>query len=108
MESVHVKSADRRWLPLPQGKGVSLASLLPNGKGGGSALLRFAAGAKFPRHDHPGGEEVFVIEGSVRIGQQTLRTGDYLWTPPGGVHDVETAEGCVLFLSAPEGIKVLE
>jgi quercetin dioxygenase-like cupin family protein len=59
-------------------------------------------------HDHPGGEEVYVIEGSLRIGGQTLHAGDYLWTPPGGVHDAESADGCTLFLSAPDGIKVLE
>ena len=70
--------------------------------------MRFEPGAKFPAHDHPGGEEVYVVEGSVRIGDKELQTGDYLWTPPGGIHDAQTETGCVLFLSAPEGIKVVE
>jgi len=108
MDPVRVNSAERKWVPLPYGKGVTISPLLPNGRGGGSALLRFEPGAKFPAHDHPGGEEVYVLEGSVRIGNQELSAGDYLWTPPGGIHDAQTDEGCILFLSAPEGIKVLE
>jgi quercetin dioxygenase-like cupin family protein len=108
MDLIRINAADRKWGALPHGKGVSLAPLLPNGHGGGSALLRFEPKSKFPAHDHPGGEEVYGVEGSQRIGQQTLRVGDYLWTPPGGVHDAESEQGCVIFLSAPEGIKVLE
>jgi quercetin dioxygenase-like cupin family protein len=27
-----------------------------------SVLLRFEAGATFPAHNHPGGEEVYVLE----------------------------------------------
>jgi quercetin dioxygenase-like cupin family protein len=81
---------------------------LPNGRGGGSALLRFNPKSKFPAHDHPAGEEVYVVEGSLRIGSHTLQAGDYLWTPPGGVHDAESEHGCVIFLTAPEGIKILE
>ena len=108
MDGVLVHSTERKWAPLPYGKGVSLSSLLPNGRGGGWALLRFEPRSKFPAHDHPGGEEVYVIEGSLRIGKETLRAGDYLWTPPGGIHDAESEQGCTLFLSAPEGIKVLD
>ena len=108
MDLIRVNSSDCKWAALPYGKGVSLSPLLPNARGGGSALLRFERGSKFPVHDHPGGEEVYVVEGSLRIGTETLRAGDYLWTPPGGIHDAESEEGCVLFLSAPEGIRVLD
>ena len=108
MDLIRVNSSDRKWASLPYGKGVTLSPLLPNERGGGSALLRFEPRSKFPAHDHPGGEEVYVVEGSLRIGDQALQAGDYLWTPPGGIHDAESEEGCVLFLSAPGGIKVLE
>ena len=30
-----------------------------------TSLLRFDAGARFPLHDHPGGEEVFVVDGEL-------------------------------------------
>ena len=108
MELTRINAMDRKWAPLSYGIGVSLSPLLPNGRGGGSALLRFDPKSKFPAHDHPGGEEVYVIEGSLRVGSHTLQAGDYLWTPPGGIHDAESEHGCVIFLTAPEGIKVLE
>ena len=43
-------------------------------------MLKFDAGASYPTHNHPGGEEVFVLEGEVRIGQTQLNAGDYLYT----------------------------
>jgi quercetin dioxygenase-like cupin family protein len=35
-------------------------------------LLKFEAGASYPNHNHPGGEEVFVLEGEVRFGPNQL------------------------------------
>jgi len=32
-------------------------------------LLKFAAGATYPAHNHPGGEEIFVIEGDIKLGR---------------------------------------
>ena len=36
-------------------------------------LLKFDAGASYPNHNHPGGEEVFVLEGEVRFGPNQCR-----------------------------------
>ena len=52
--------------------------------GASSSLVRFAPGTTFPAHDHPAGEEVYVVDGEVRIGSHLMKTGDYLYTPPGG------------------------
>jgi quercetin dioxygenase-like cupin family protein len=43
--------------------------------------LKFDAGASYPAHDHPAGEEVFVLEGEVHFGPHRLTAGDYLYTP---------------------------
>jgi len=43
-------------------------------------LLKFEAGATYPAHNHPGGEEVFVIKSDIRLGKDHLHTGDYLFT----------------------------
>ena len=32
-------------------------------------LLKFEAGATYPAHNHPGGEEIFVLEGDLRLGK---------------------------------------
>lgn len=45
-------------------------------------LLKFEAGASYPNHNHPGGEEAYVLEGEVRFGATQLQAGDYLYTPP--------------------------
>jgi hypothetical protein len=43
-------------------------------------LLKFEAGASYPNHNHPGGEEVFILEGEVRFGPnqfQIQKRNDY-------------------------------
>ncbi len=52
-----------------------------------------------------GGEELFVVSGSVRVGDEELEAGDYLYTPPGGVHDAEAHDAVLLLVSVPEPIR---
>jgi quercetin dioxygenase-like cupin family protein len=70
--------------------------------------VKIASGARFPEHDHPGGEEVYVVSGRARVGGAVLETGDYLWAPPHGTHDLRAEEDTVLFVTSPGGIRVLE
>jgi quercetin dioxygenase-like cupin family protein len=70
-------------------------------------LLKFDAGASYPLHTHPGGEEVFVLEGSIHLGKDHLHAGDYLFTAPDNLHAVRTEGGCVLFLKAPEAVELV-
>jgi quercetin dioxygenase-like cupin family protein len=71
-------------------------------------LLKFAAGATYPAHDHPGGEEVFVIEGDLKLGKDHLYAGDYLFTPANGKHAVRSEKGCVVLVSVPEEVVILK
>lgn len=80
--------------------------LTHNDQGGGTVLLKVTQGARFPLHDHPGGEEVYVIYGRA-VGGVTVNTGDYLWTPPHGTHDLQAEEETLLFVSAPKGIRLI-
>lgn len=41
--------------------------------------LKFEAGARYPLHNHPAGEEVFVLEGDIHLGKDHLFAGDYLY-----------------------------
>jgi anti-sigma factor ChrR (cupin superfamily) len=72
-----------------------------------SILLKFEAGASYPYHNHPGGEEIFVMEGSCIIGGATLNSGDYLYTPPDFKHNVKTDIGCTLLLIIPEEVEII-
>jgi len=70
-------------------------------------LLKFEAGASYPNHDHPAGEEVYVMEGEVRFGATLLHAGDYLFTPPGAKHSVYSEKGCVMLFVVPQEVKIL-
>ncbi len=55
------------------------------------ARVDFAPGSSFPRHKHPGEEIIYVIEGTLEYelpgkGWITLKKGDVLFVPTGGVH----------------------
>ena len=77
--------------------------------GGSSALVRFDPGVTFPAHDHPGGEEVFMVEGEVTIGAHHLKPGDYLYTPPNGKHGaVAGPAGCVFLVTLPKPVVFIE
>ena len=103
-----VRSSEAGWKPLAQ-PGVAIKVLRSDkASGAASFLLRLDAGARVPLHDHPGGEEVFVVEGELRIGGDRLRAGDYLYTAPDGTHDVGSEGGCVLLVSTPRPVRFLE
>ncbi|RED22452.1 ChrR-like protein with cupin domain [Flavobacterium cutihirudinis] len=70
-------------------------------------LLKFEAGASYPNHLHPGGEEIFVLEGEVRSAKDELKTGDYLYMPPQSTHSVFSKNGCTLLFIVPEEVVIL-
>ncbi len=61
-------------------------------------LVRFAPGTDFPYHDHPGGEEVFVLEGALEDEGGRYGKGTWLRCPPGSDHTPSSPEGCLLFV----------
>jgi quercetin dioxygenase-like cupin family protein len=70
-------------------------------------LLKFEPGATYPAHNHPGGEEVYVIEGDVKLGKDRLSAGYYLYTPLQGKHAVWSEGGCILLVNLPKDIHQL-
>ena len=54
------------------------------------ALVSFAPGASFPRHKHPGEEIIYVTTGTIEYeiaGKWvTVKAGEVLFVPYGGVH----------------------
>lgn len=104
---IHKTSTDQVWKPTPF-DGVQSCGLRRNDAGGGAVLVKVAKGARVPMHDHPGGEEIYVVSGQAVVDGVTLRAGDYLWTPPGIVHDLRADEDTVLFVTTPNGVRVVE
>jgi quercetin dioxygenase-like cupin family protein len=108
------KSNDVNWKPLIE-NGISYEGLFVKSLHFDKAtnrskaiLLKFEKGASYPYHIHPAGEEILVLEGSCEIHHETLTRGDYLYTPPTGKHSVCSKTGCILFLSVPEEVILIQ
>ena len=104
--AVRERLSEMTWTEI--GGGVSFAPLHRTGKAEGTAFLRFEAGGYSGRHEHPGGEELFVIRGRLKVGELELQEGDYLYTPPGESHDVSALSDAVALLSVPGGLHFLD
>lgn len=63
-------------------------------------LIRFAPGTKLPAHDHPAGEEVFVLEGTYEDADGSYGPGTWVRYPPGSRHAPGSAEGCVAYVKS--------
>jgi len=70
-------------------------------------LLKFDPGARYPAHIHPGGEEILVLDGDIRLGKDHLQAGDYLYTAPNNIHAVHSPSGCVVLVNVPQAVVVL-
>ena len=113
MKNYITKSAELDWTPLveegvrTEGIWVKALRVDEATERAPTFLLKFAPGASYPEHSHPAGEEAFVLEGEVSFSARHLEAGDYLYTPPGGVHSVRSETGCVLLFIVPEEVKIL-
>jgi quercetin dioxygenase-like cupin family protein len=108
MKPLVVRSADATWRALKV-PGVSAKALRRDPETGEStALVRLEPGARFPAHNHPAGEEVFVLEGDITIGPDHLKAGDYLYTPPDGKHAAASVGGCVFLVTLPRPVEILD
>ncbi|WP_232821298.1 cupin domain-containing protein [Oceanimonas marisflavi] len=63
-----------------------------------TSLVRFQPGAVFPEHEHPLGEEFWVLEGTFSDENGDYEAGSYVRHPPGSRHQAFSREGCVIFV----------
>ena len=70
----------------------------PTESGRVTSIVRYAAGARFPAHDHPDGEEILVLEGEFCDERGCFNAGSYQLNPQGFRHAPFTVSGCVLFV----------
>ncbi len=111
---VSLRSVQTAWRPLIEAgvdtTGVYIKSLRYDKAEDRSPtiLLKLEPGAGYPYHNHPGGEEIFVLEGEVTVGSYQLKSGDYLYTPPGECHDVKSESGCILLAVIPQAVEIIQ
>lgn len=67
-------------------------------RGHATSIVRYEAGARFRQHDHPGGEEILVLEGTFSDETGHYPAGTYFRNPIGFRHSPFSEEGCVLLV----------
>lgn len=63
-----------------------------------TSLVRYAPDSHFPRHSHPGGEEIFVLTGTFSDEERNYPAGCYVRNPPGSSHQPFSVEGATIFV----------
>lgn len=72
------------------------------------ALLRYAPGARVPKHRHTGLETILVLEGAQSDERGTYPTGSFILNPEGSVHSVWSDTGCVVLIQWERPVEILE
>lgn len=88
------------WQPSPSGsvwrKRLHLVG--PAESGQVTSLVQYQPDSSFPVHDHPGGEEILVLEGVFSDEHGDWPQGTYLLNPEGFRHAPFSREGCLIFV----------
>jgi anti-sigma factor ChrR (cupin superfamily) len=89
----------QQWQKSPA-DGVSRIALEQEASESGhtTSFVKFEAGAFFPPHRHPNGEEIYVLEGVFSDENGDYPAGSYIRNPPGSQHKPFTRDGCTLFV----------
>lgn len=97
---VAVDTAALEWAPSPSRsvwrKRVHLVG--PAEAGQVTSIVRYEPSSSFPAHDHPDGEEIFVLDGVFSDEHGDWPAGTYLLNPEGFRHTPFSREGCKLFV----------
>lgn len=89
----------RQWVPSPL-PGVDRHQLDRIGAevARATSVVRYAAGSRFDRHVHGGGEEFFVLDGLFSDEHGDYPAGTYVRNPPGTAHTPYSFDGCTMFV----------
>ncbi len=63
-----------------------------------TSFVKFKPDSSFPPHNHPQGEEIYVMEGVFSDENGDYPAGSYIRNPPGSHHKPFTRQGCTLFV----------
>ncbi|MBO8157715.1 MAG: cupin domain-containing protein [Bacillaceae bacterium] len=95
----HIDTKNSQWKKVNEGVEMLILRSEP---GEVRALLRFAPEKGYPRHRHPEGEEVFVLEGIYKDMGKEYSTGSYLYYPPNSDHAPTSPTGCTILVISPK------
>ena len=98
-QTVSVDTHDQSWVASPK-PGVWRKPLAREEaeRGHATSLVRYEPGASFHSHNHPGGEEILVLEGTFSDETGDFGRGTYFRNPAGFVHAPFSKEGCLILV----------
>lgn len=67
-------------------------------QGHATSIVRYDPGARFARHDHPLGEEILVLSGTLSDETGDFPAGSYFRNPRGFAHSPFSDQGCTLLV----------
>ena len=98
-KAVVINTNNQAWLESPM-PGVERKPLAREEaeRGHATSIVRYKPGASFSSHDHPLGEEIFVLEGIFSDEKDDYPAGSYFRNPEGFRHAPFSKEGCVILV----------
>lgn len=96
---VCVRPGDQHWQDAPQApvKRWPLEREAPE-SGQVTSLVEYLPHARFPEHQHPNGEEIYVLDGVFSDESGDYPAGSYLRSPAGSRHSPFSEPGCLIFV----------
>jgi anti-sigma factor ChrR (cupin superfamily) len=95
-ETVRIDTAAANWFS-GQVSGLTVLPLFERGPES-VALVRWQPRTEFHRHVHPGGEEIFVLEGTFEDDAGSYPKGTWLRNPDYSSHTPFSTEGCLIYV----------
>lgn len=94
-----VRFEDVPWVASPQpGVERKLLERIGDEVARATSFVRYAAGHRFPAHEHELGEEFLVLEGVFQDEHGDFPAGSYVRNPPGSRHQPFSDGGCLIFV----------
>lgn len=98
-QRIVLNPAQMDWMASPQaGVGRKMFDRVGDEVARATSLVRYEPGAAFSPHEHGGGEEIFVLEGTFSDENGDYPAGTYLRHPPNTRHQPLSKTGCILFV----------
>ena len=96
---VEINTNEMEWIASPAG-GVDRKMLdrIGDEKARATSIVRYAADSAFPEHEHPLGEEFYVLEGVFSDEHGDYPAGTYVRNPDGTRHSPFSKDGCTIFV----------
>ena len=98
-QAVVINTNELDWQPsLKQGVWRKPLAREEAERGHATSVVRYDAGAKFSKHEHPKGEEILVLEGIFSDESGDYPAGSYIRNPEGSSHQPFSKDGCILLV----------